>query len=90
MMATYNLKDSNGTYYFGHEPGNGGHLCCNTPWRALVLTLKQARELNRVLAVYSLDIVISPEDEPITDMQFRREIFCARDGGNWNDWQEGM
>lgn len=85
-MITFNLQASNGNYYFGHEPGNGGSPWTGDQWKALVLTLDQARQLVREWRGCGMSIVISVESEPITDQQFLQECFCARGDGDWHDY----
>jgi hypothetical protein len=83
MLTTYNIQFRNGNYFFGHEPGNGDSAVTGDQWKALVLTIEQARAI--VKARRGGTIVISVEEEPISDDQFKRELHCIA-GGSWYDW----
>lgn len=85
-MLTFNIQADNGNYYFGHEPGNGGSIWTGDQWKALVLTIEQARELLRRWTGVGLRIMIAVEPDPINDAQFQQELFCARGDGNWYDY----
>jgi hypothetical protein len=82
-MITFNIQYSNGNYYFGHEPGNGDSTVTGDRWKALILTIAQARAI--VVARKRGYIVISVEEEAISDDQFKRELHCIA-GGSWYDW----
>ncbi len=85
-MITFNVQAHNGNYYRGHEPSNTYGNCWGDEKDALVFTIEQARSLVEAWRGY-LKIVISISAEPISDLAFRRELFCAK-GGSWYDYEE--
>lgn len=82
-MITFCVQAHNGNYYRGHEPKNGfGNCWADSGSDALVFTIEQARELVAAWRGY-LNIVIAVSSvPPLTDEQFKHELFCAR-GGTW-------
>jgi len=81
-MITFNVQARNGNYYRGHEPKNGSGNCWDDEQgNALVLTIDQARTLVEAWPGF-LNIVISVKSVPMTDADFKHELFCAR-GGTW-------
>ena len=85
-MITFNVQAHNGNYYRGHAPSNGYGNCWGYEQDALVFTIEQARELVAAWKGY-LKIVISTKSEPMTDEEFKHELFCAK-GGHWYDYEE--
>ncbi len=84
-MITFNVQAHNKNYYRGHEPANGhGNCWAGEQDEALVFTIDQARKLVAAWPGF-LKIVISVRSYPMTDREFRRELFCAG-GGNWYHW----
>jgi hypothetical protein len=85
-MTTFNLQDSVGNYYFGYEPGNRDMVWTDDVWKALILTIDQARELMKLWPGRGFQIVISVESDAIDDAQFQQELFCAKGEGRWCDY----
>jgi len=85
-MITFNLQSGSGNYYRGHKPSNHYSNCWGDREDALVFTLEQARAIITGWSQY-LNIVIAIKSEPISDAQFKHELFCAG-GGNWHDYKE--
>lgn len=84
-MITFCVQALNGNFYRGHRPANGHGNCWADEADALVFTIEQARKLVEAWPG-NLRIVISADSVPMTDEQFRHELFCAR-GGGWFDYK---
>ena len=88
-MITFNIQAHNGNYYRGHKPANKHGNCWSGEQEdALVFTIEQARELVKAWQGY-LEIVISVAAEPISDDQFKHELFCSK-GGRWYDYNRNQ
>ena len=81
-MITFNIQANNSNYLCSHGPSNN-HVSCWTgeECKALVFTIEQARELVNTWPGF-LKIVIAVYATPISDEDFKHELFCAK-GGSW-------
>jgi len=82
-MITFNIQARNKNYLMSQKP-HSGNCWTGEVEDALVLTIEQARALVESWHGY-LNIVIAVSAEPITDAQFKRELFCVQ-GGKWFDY----
>ena len=89
-MLTFNLRAANGNYYRGHKPDNyHGNCWASERHHALTLNLEQSRRMvgHKSNCCSQVDIIIATENEPISDEECDREMFCL-DGGYYYNWKK--
>ncbi len=83
-MLTFYIQASNGNYYIGH--GVGGQNCWGDYKEALVMSIEQIRELmtGTWLEHGGRHIEVHLSSVPISDEQFKRELYALKYGGYYH------